>query len=815
MLKRLQSLSLLGMVLCLIAALLPVSAEPLRPRVKALPVSQDLWLPGLRTIVTLAEEDERLNAAVADLKELMSQRYGVQLMEVSGGTPARSIVLEIEADRLDPEQPGSFEIRQGRSRLYIRAGDLEGLNNGIYRFCHEVLGARWYWAEAIGFEWDGEAPKRLSVRDWHESPGFIMRYMYRMSGDYVRRNLLVNRYHFNHALGKIFDRELFERSPEIFSEIQGRRIRPHENNGTDAQPNFASEASVLIASIAAKRAFEKDPNRESFSLSVNDNTRFDESAATEAIVSPVEYFRERPNYTDLVFGFMNRVAERVFPNEADWKTPKGRPRYLTALAYYWTEQSPSFQIHPMVMPILTSDRAQWHDPDYRAEDKALIERWSRSGARTLATWDYYFGAPYPYPRQFNQWIGESLPYLHAHGVRAFFSQLPAAWGMDGGKAWLATQLLWNPSADPAELLDEYYENFFGPAAEPIRAFYEFAERYRNANEGEANWIKYYLNEAGIELFDAAALQAMRAFIDQAEALSDVESRYGQRVQIVSRAFRFTELYAAYEHARSVMVDDILNGDEDAVDWGLLVDFIEARQAFELYSEDLVKDPMQKNLASFVRLTQSDPLPIYLAAKRKHLHALPDGVDLSGYATELSIAEDLSESSKFFMSLHHNPELKWNRPERAPRSFLGPNVPEIAKWAIELRESEYMQVASFGPDSAKGLRLSGFDYASLSAVVPVSWWNRYLLNVEFEYRVSEDNITQIRIEWLNAENERILREKALQLPIGESVGVEKLALPLQVPEEARNVIIKLYTWRQEPDDYISVRYLDLKQVNLPR
>ena len=189
--------------------------------------------------------------------------------------------------------------------------------------------------------------------------------------------------------------------------------------------------------------------------------RFDESHRTEQAVAPLRYFRQRPDYTNLVFAFMNAVAVEVFDTAGLWQTPSGKPRYVTALAYFWTEQSPAITQHPRVMPVLTSDRAQWHDPAYRAEDRALIQRWAESGAERLATWDYYFGAPYPYPRQFNQWIDESLKYLHAQGVDVF-SQLPASWGLDGPKAWLAAQLLWDPGQSAEVLLDEFYTHFFGP-----------------------------------------------------------------------------------------------------------------------------------------------------------------------------------------------------------------------------------------------------------------------------------------------------------------------------------------------------------------
>jgi hypothetical protein len=46
-----------------------------------------------------------------------------------------------------------------------------------------------------------------------------------------------------------------------------------------------------------------------------------------------------------VFRFVNAVAEKVFSTQEMLQTPDGDPRYLTALAYYWTEESPTFELH--------------------------------------------------------------------------------------------------------------------------------------------------------------------------------------------------------------------------------------------------------------------------------------------------------------------------------------------------------------------------------------------------------------------------------------------------------------------------------------
>ena len=140
----------------------------------------------------------------------------------------------------------------------------------------------------------------------------------------------------------------------------------------------------------------------------------------------------------------------------------------------------------------------------------------------------------------------------------FFSQLPSMWGLDGPKAWLATQLLWDANAEADNLLNEFYDEFFGDASSAIRSFYETAESHRNQNEGTANWIKFYLDESGIELFPKSVLEDMRSSIEMAKSMVDPSSRYYQRIKIISEAFELTELYHAYHSARLDLIAFIAN-----------------------------------------------------------------------------------------------------------------------------------------------------------------------------------------------------------------------------------------------------------------
>ena len=136
----------------------------------------------------------------------------------------------------------------------------------------------------------------------------------------------------------------------MYADLGAKATVVKGSTGYDPQPNFTAPEAIQLATLAAIEHFEKNPSARSFSLSPNDNTLFDISADTENAIAPIRYFRGRPDYTPLTFAFANAVAEGVFNRAGLWKNDRGEPRYLTMLAYYWTEQSPEFALHPRILP---------------------------------------------------------------------------------------------------------------------------------------------------------------------------------------------------------------------------------------------------------------------------------------------------------------------------------------------------------------------------------------------------------------------------------------------------------------------------------
>ena len=760
-------------------------AQPWKPQ--RLLASAQLSIFQIDTIVLPESASQPLIDSVTDFSNSFQQLRGRSLRAVSEGRPKNAIYFQLTDDL---SKGGAFTIHRERTRVFIRSGEPAGWSNALYTIEKEMLGARYYWAGDLGLEYVKPSITHFPNRPWRETPAFAQRKFHPVNIDFARRNRLNQIYSFNHNLAKVFSEEVFATTPEVFSEVNGRRKEPRGSGGTDPQPDLTQPEAIEVAAQAAISHFADNPNSESFSLSINDNVLFDTTERTEAAVSPLRYFRTRPNYTDLVFGFMNQVAKRVFDEGGAWQTPAGEDRYLTALSYYWAEPAPTITIHPRVMPVLTSDRAQWHDHDYRTQDKTLIQAWAASGAERVATWDYYFGAPYLYPRQFNQWIVESIRHMSDEGIDVFFSQLPSFWGLDGAKAWFAAELLWNPEQDAHALLDEYYDNFFGPASAPIRAFYETAERHRNENEGQADWIKLYKDESGIALFSPEVLAEMRDYIELAEAEIGVPpkqeaSRFQKRVQVVSEAFRLTELYADFDQSRRALVQACLDSESSANIETLLAQFKIAAGDYRAYFEDYTENANYSPERRRIALSQSNP------------ERLARGL--------------IKPAPQEFISQLRDPRLKHvgNR----MRNFLGPLLPQVEDWHLDYRASEHFAVeaseASVLDDS--GLRVSGTDIVSIFNTFPVVSNQTYELRMTGTWKISLDNRAHIHVAWLDRDGRNLETELPLRLPFEHRTEPVAIRLPFTAPNEAEDVRFRIVVSRQYPGDYLDISELDFGLV----
>jgi hypothetical protein len=440
--------------------------------------------------------------------------------------------------------PDGFRVRTlPEGRVVLRGPTGFGTILAVNWYAQHGMGVRWFmpgpWGEVVPAldNWSPLALDRVIV------PVFVSR---ELSGldreglEWARRNGLHGSLPHAHALKGVFPPQLFDAHPEWFPLLEGRRYRPVSSNDYNWQPNLALPEVAAHAAAQADVFFDRDSHATGISLSVNDSICFDQSDATVRARGPLRWFRGRPDYSDVVFGFMNRVADHVAHRHPD--------KLLSAYAYYWCENTPSFSVRPNVVPWLTADRSQWYDEAYRAEDRALIERWCHSGAKIVGMYDYLYGAPFLVPRVTTRLTAESIEFAYRKGVRAYCAEAYPNWGLDGPKLWVAAQLLWDPAQPVDALLKDYYAHFWGEAASPMRRFYERCEKAWLRQPGPGWWLKYYQDEAQAELFPSVLCADLRSCLEDARSLAR-DPAVQARVEMASASFAVTERFSAFCEAR--------------------------------------------------------------------------------------------------------------------------------------------------------------------------------------------------------------------------------------------------------------------------
>lgn len=110
----------------------------------------------------------------------------------------------------------------------------------------------------------------------------------------------------------------------------------------------------------------------------------------------------------------------------------------------------------------------------------------------------YFWMPYyadgPGPKGAIAQIVQSFKRYKELGVNMlYYCSNPVNWGLEGIQYYVDHRLRMDMRADVAAIVDEYCALFYGPAAKPMRAFFNEIERIQNSGGypiNEVGWIKY-------------------------------------------------------------------------------------------------------------------------------------------------------------------------------------------------------------------------------------------------------------------------------------------------------------------------------------
>lgn len=436
-----------------------------------------------------------IDAAVADLRHYLDAATGGDFVvlgpeeEPEGPAifvgPTRFIPREADATRSRWMLEQIVQIQTRDGSLYITGGGVQGCNFAVYAFLEDLCGLRFFHPGELGTHIP-ESPDlgfdELAVR---QVPSFVYRRMWpssqtpdrRMYSEwqtwYRRSRQGGPAIAMGHNLFRIVPPELYDEHPEYFPEIGGVRIDPR--GGAEWQPELANQGVIDLAAEKAIEAFEANPDQFSFSLSMNDSAGWSESE--EALAQDPPEFRGSQEHGKArrMVVFANAVAEKIAERFPD--------RYLVFYAYKSTLEPPDDpMVHPNVIPSIAhwgmaadpfhpiSAPAEISPPNVLYRD--AIEGWDEIAQNLIAR--EYWTAPRADPllkAGVAPILFEDIPFYHEHGFMACNSEANIAWGNLALNHYVAARLMWKVDTDPRALLDDYFEKYYGEAAEPMRAYF--------------------------------------------------------------------------------------------------------------------------------------------------------------------------------------------------------------------------------------------------------------------------------------------------------------------------------------------------------
>lgn len=459
--------------------------------------------------------------AAEELQTYLEKITGSKAKIVSGAVTGKAIVLgahpandALDWKSLSPDEfvidstPDALRIAGGREaaimnnkdgKLYVQE---RGTLYGVYELL-ESLGVRWYRPEA----WGENVPlsKTLDIPDGRKKyqPGYKYRvgmasYCHwtdetpaerAMAQRWAIRNRInviesFPQYGGSINMGRghaykylVPPEKYFDKHPEYFALIDGKRDKSLNVQLCLSNPD--------VQNLVASRIIEdkdNNPQKTGISIEPNDYSKWCECGECRKMDEPkLQGTRDlkgvlgKTSMSNRVCRFNNIVAEKVHAKYPDLK--------LSWYAYNAHTQVPtSIKSFAQPAPVvwIAAYAGAYSDWNRKLEDPAspqnsrLLESlkgYPKLGAEIMI-YEYLTGYAWLGPMPALGVIADRLKNYRKYNVKGIYSMPVGNWGGQGITSYLTVKMMWNPDLDVDKEISLYCKNCFGPAAEPMKRYFE-------------------------------------------------------------------------------------------------------------------------------------------------------------------------------------------------------------------------------------------------------------------------------------------------------------------------------------------------------
>jgi len=462
------------------------------------PTEQTFWYP--------QPAPNKIAAAAKDLQQYIEKMTGAKLPVVSDDQQVTGNIICVgrsnytkQFDKKIPsgltptrDEEGFVIICQGNT--LVLAGNDEpyyhGTEYAVANFLHRI-GVRWY----MPGEYGEFVPKKdtITVSNMNilERPDFKMRNWWGPLASDLR--IQEYRWKIRNMMNPILDfvtlprdssvRSVLPPASEVnnpeYAEIFGKDEKGNPNPG---MPNVTSEKSVKYAAEKIKEYFRKNPGITSYGIGADDGYPRDYSPGTlkRNLGLPDTGGRagvpSDMSTTEEWMEWIQAVAKEVY---------KEFPDHIITTNGYANRNVPPQGITPDPK-IWIMFAAIWCDTIH-AYDNPLSWQTLRQ-AEMIRQWAFMYKNVYMYNYMYYMLAGCGAPIPLAH-KHMHDMPLYKKWGVVGfsneGRTiriesgifptYLYARMMWDADLDAKALMDEFFTNWYGPAAQPAKAFWEELE----------------------------------------------------------------------------------------------------------------------------------------------------------------------------------------------------------------------------------------------------------------------------------------------------------------------------------------------------
>ncbi len=226
--------------------------------------------------------------------------------------------------------------------------------------------------------------------------------------------------------------------------------------------------------------------------------------------------------------FFDDVARRVAKEQPDAK--------LSFICYADYTQPPTFErkLSPNLCAVIAPIRyCRMHEIGHedcpsRLQQLEMVDGWAKLASH-LGYYNYMYDLSDATLPMFKYTSCKTeFPYLANKGLDFMTIEVLSNWYIYGPQIYLSLRMAYDPKADAAAVMDDYWQKFYGPAAEPMKSYWMTIDRATSELHAHAGGF-YGLSA----VYTPARLTELKGHLDRAKEAAKNDPVYTERVAMTT------------------------------------------------------------------------------------------------------------------------------------------------------------------------------------------------------------------------------------------------------------------------------------------